>query len=163
MPAVAYADHAQRPHRASFPIRERRRSNPLATEPHPSERSPLMGGFAVAIDWKRNNVAAQIGPMLALIPHRATHGTATEAFEHATLGEARTDPHDGPTTVTSVGRFSIVGDLRLWDRHGLCSRAGGSSVTEGMSDRELILAAYARTGIGFLDDLDGDFALRHLG
>ena len=117
-----------------------------------------MGGFAVAIDWKRHNVADQIDPMLDLIPHRSTEGSATAVFDHAALGEARTDPHDGPTTVTSLGRFSIVGDLRLWNRQGLRSRAGGTAATTGMDDRELILAAYCRTGIGFLDDLDGDFA-----
>ena len=117
-----------------------------------------MGGFAVAVDWNRQDVGAQIEPMLALIPHRATHGTATASFAHAALGEARTEPYDGPATVTTVGRFSIVGDLRLWDRAGLRSRAGGNAATTGMSDRRLILAAYGRTGIGFLDDVDGDYS-----
>ena len=117
-----------------------------------------MGGFAVDIDWTRPVTTRVVDSMLDLVPHRARGGSARLGFAHAALGEARSGAPEGPLSVTTTGRFSLVGDLRLWAREGLRSRAGGLAATEGLNDRQLILAAYARTGIGFLDDLDGDFA-----
>lgn len=117
-----------------------------------------MSGFAAAIDWRDPVNADVVESMLGLVPHRANNGSDRLAFTHAALGEARSEGSPNPSSVSHVGRFSIVGDLRLWARQGLRARAGGSAAAEGLDDRQLILAAYARTGIGFLDDLDGDFA-----
>ena len=117
-----------------------------------------MGGFAAIVDWERPIEPAAIERLLAPIPHRAPWGTARTVFRCAALGEARSGPGDGSPSVTTCGRFSIVGDLRLWDRQSLESRAGGRESASGLDDRGLLLAAYARTGIGFLDDVDGDFA-----
>ncbi len=96
--------------------------------------------------------------MLELIPHRSTGGTAIATFGDAVLGEARSDAIGEPPVVATLGRFSIVGDVRLWNRGELRARAGGDEATVGLDDRHLILTAYARTGIRFLEDLDGDFA-----
>ena len=131
---------------------------PTSTRSAPAPSDPLMGGFAAIVDWERPIEPAAIERMLTPIPHRATGGTAHTAFRHAALGEARTEQGDGSPSVTTRGRFSIVGDLRLWNRQSLESRAGGRGSASGLDDRELLLAAYARTGIGFLDDVDGDFA-----
>ena len=117
-----------------------------------------MGGFAVAIDWDRPIAAGQVESMLALIPHRATLGTATVEFGSAALGETRTNDEEPSATPTTNGRFTIVGDLRIWSLDALRVRAGGSASTRGMGDRELILRAYARSGLDFLNALDGDFA-----
>ena len=118
-----------------------------------------MGGLAVVVNWDRSVAPHELDPMLGLTPHRATGGTRRAAFEHAAMAETffTQDAPDHPA-VTTVGHLSIVGDLRLWDRDGLKARAGGGSVTAGLDDRRLLLAAYQRTGIGFLDDVDGDFA-----
>ena len=118
-----------------------------------------MGGLAVAIDWERPVPANLIDRMLALIPHRAAGGTNRGVFGHAILGEAR-DLRTATSTCTveTAGDLSIVADLRLWDRSGLRSRAGGTAATVGMDDRRLLLEAYLRSGIGFLDDVNGDFA-----
>ncbi len=118
-----------------------------------------MGGLAVSIDWERPAVADAVDPMLDLIPHRSTAGTARLTFEHAVLAETRTGRLTETTPiVTSVEHLSIVGDLRLWNRDRLRALAGGSRATSGMSDRRLILAAYLRTGVESLDSIDGDFA-----
>lgn len=118
-----------------------------------------MGGLAVVVDWVRPVAARELDPMLALTPHRATGGTRRTSFEHAAMAETffTQDAPDHPA-VTSLGHLSIVGDLRLWNRDGLRARAGGNSVTTGLDDRRLLLSSYQRTGIDFLDDVDGDFA-----
>jgi len=118
-----------------------------------------MGGIAVVIDWERSTVFQDLSPMLALIPHRSAGGVGQGHFEHAALGEARraTDPSREPT-ITTIGYLSIVGALRLWDRAELRSRAGGDRATRDMDDRRLLLEAYRRSGIGFLEAVNGDFA-----
>ncbi len=118
----------------------------------------LMGGFAVDIDWDNPSPHGRLDAMLALIPHRSTGGTSHSLLPHAALGEARTDEATRQPSIVTDGRFSIVGDLRLWSKDGLRARAGGNRTTVGMDDRRLLIAAYSRTGIGFLDDVDGDFA-----
>ena len=118
-----------------------------------------MGGLAAIFAWESSVDAGEIDPMLALVPHRATGGITTRRFDHAVLAETRSarDPASSPA-VTTVEHLSIAADLRLWDRDGLRSRAGGAKATIGMDDRRLLLSAYLRTGIDFLDDVDGDFA-----
>lgn len=117
-----------------------------------------MGGFCAVFDWERPVVRASVDTMLGLIPHRSAGGAATVVTGHAALGEAHTGRAVERPAIAQLGRFTLVGDLRLWNVGGLRSRAGGAEATQGMDDRHLILAAYARTGAGFLDDLDGDFA-----
>ena len=118
-----------------------------------------MGGLTVVVDWDRSIDPHELDPMLAVTPHRATGGTRRMALEHAAMAETffTQDAPDNPAA-TTVGHLSIAGDLRLWNRDGLRARAGGNSVTTGMDDRRLLLTAYQRTGIEFLDDVDGDFA-----
>lgn len=118
-----------------------------------------MGGLAALIDWDRRMNMASVDPMLALIPHRGTAGASRASFDHAALAETHTQPRGAPDpVVTIVDRLAIVGDIRLWSRDGLVGRAGGNTATKGMTDRRLLLEAYRRTGIDFLDDVDGDFA-----
>ena len=118
-----------------------------------------MGGLAVVIDWERPVTVRELDPMLDLTPHRGAGGTRRVGFDHAALAESFF-AHDIPddSIVTMVGPLSIVGDLRLWNRDGLRARAGGATASKGMDDRRLLLEAYRRTGIDFLDDVDGDFA-----
>jgi asparagine synthase (glutamine-hydrolysing) len=118
-----------------------------------------MGGIAMAVNWRQHASALQLDPMLDLISHRAAGGFTRGLTDHAVFGEARDarDPAVGER-VTTVGTLSIVADLRLWNRDGLRGRVGGLAVSNGMNDRQLLLEAYRRTGISFLDSVDGDFA-----
>ena len=117
-----------------------------------------MNGPAVIVDWKHSVAARELDPILDLIPHRAAGGVGRVGFDHAVLAETHVHAATDRPLVTTVSDLAIVGDLRLWNRDGLRSRAGGGTATTGMSDRRLLLEAYRRTGIGFLDDVDGDFA-----
>ncbi len=119
-----------------------------------------MGGFAVVIDWDRPVDPHATDPMMALVPHRATGGTRTHVTPHAVLAEGRTTHQvdGGPWEVATLGPLAIVGDIRLFDTGRLRAAAGGSAATDGLDDRHLLLAAYRRRGIGFLDAVDGDFA-----
>ncbi len=118
-----------------------------------------MGGVAVAIDWDQLVAATAVDPMLGLIPHRSTAGIARLAHDHAVMAETHARPLDeAPPRVATIGHLSMVGDLRLWNRDTLRSLAGGSRTTAGMTDRQLILAAFLRAGLESLDAVDGDFA-----
>jgi len=118
-----------------------------------------MGGLAAVIDWERTVRPQQLDPMLALVPHRTAGGIGRIAFAHAALAESHFRNGASPApSVTVLDHLSIVGDLRLWNRDGLRARAGGRLATTGMGDRRLLLEAYHRTGIDFLDGVDGDFA-----
>ena len=128
-------------------------------QPYHAGRTFLVGGIAVIVDWGRPVAGERLNPMLDLIPHRATGRVDQASFEHAALAgtSARANAEDAPLAAT-VGHLAIVGDLRLWNRGGLRSRAGGPTTTAGMTDLRLILEAYRRTGVEALDDVDGDFA-----
>jgi asparagine synthase (glutamine-hydrolysing) len=116
-----------------------------------------MSGCAVTIDWERPIAPNATNRMLALIPHRAGAGTRTVRFETASLGEARMREPAG-WQITRHEGLTIVGDIRLWNRDSLRASAGGLSVTQSMDNRRLLIEAYRRNGIGFLDHVDGDFA-----
>ena len=98
--------------------------------------------------------------MMALVPHRATGGVRVHATPHAALAEGRYR-HKAPEwdwDVESSGPLSIVGHLDLFARSALRDAAGGGAATAGMADRQLILAAYRRSGLTFLNAVDGDYA-----
>ena len=117
-----------------------------------------MGGLGVVVDWNRSVTPIDLEPMISLIPHRARGRIERTDFDHAVIAETRLRSIPDPPNVTTVGDLAIVGDIRLWNRDGLRGRAGGHTATSAMTDRRLLLEAYRRTGIGFLDDVDGDFA-----
>ncbi|GMQ94767.1 MAG: lasso peptide isopeptide bond-forming cyclase [Acidimicrobiia bacterium] len=119
-----------------------------------------MGGFAVIIDWDKPVEANSIDPMLELIPHRATGGARVHRSEHAVLAETRTTGEtagDG-WEIARLGPLTLVGAIRLIRRNDLRNIAGRRSATAHLSDRELILTAYERKGLAFLDAIDGDYA-----
>ena len=118
-----------------------------------------MGGFAIEVDWAGPIPAGAADAMMAPVPHRSGAGLGRLAFATTVMAEGRAQPTwDGEPRIATLGPLAIVGDLRLWSRDGLRSRAGGLQGTRGMDDRLLLLAAYHRTGTEFLDDVDGDFA-----
>jgi len=119
-----------------------------------------MGGFAVIVDWDEPVETTSIDPLLDLIPHRATGGTRVTTFDHAVLAETRTtgETTNDPWDIARLGPLSLVGDVRLIHRTDLQDVAGGRSATQHLTDRELILAAFERQGLDFLDAIDGDYA-----
>ncbi len=118
-----------------------------------------MGGLAVVVDWQRPVAPQEVDAMLMPVPHRTSSGVEHASFEHCVLaGSAiRSNRTSGQQRPTSP-HLAIVGDLRLWNRDGLRSRAGGQSLTSGMSDSQLILEAYRRAGVDCFNVIDGDFA-----
>ncbi|MCL1693358.1 MAG: asparagine synthase-related protein, partial [Actinomycetia bacterium] len=118
-----------------------------------------MAGFAAVIDWARPVETAETIAMMDAVPHRCRGGITSGGSEHAAFSETRNNQDRVErSSIMELGHLSIVGDLRLWDRDSLRSRAGGLSATAGMDDRRLILNAYARSGTRFLEGLDGDYA-----
>jgi len=91
--------------------------------------------------------------------HRATAGLRTVHKGAALLGEGRfARDADTDWTIESLGPLSIVGDIRLWNRHRLEALVGGVPTTRHLSDRGLLLAAYRRRGTDMMGAVDGDFA-----
>jgi asparagine synthetase B (glutamine-hydrolysing) len=119
-----------------------------------------MGGFAVVVDWDRPVQPGEAERMMDLIPHRATAGIRTHVTDHAVLAEGRTTHQvdDRPWSIATLGPLAIVGDIRLYDTGRLRAAAGGDTATRGLDDRQILLAAYRRKGIDFLDAVDGDFS-----
>ena len=118
-----------------------------------------MGGFAVSVDWEDRPDPATVDTMMSLIPHRSPAGIHTTTHDHAVLAEGRVNSTDPPWTLATLGPLTLVGELRLWNTDSLRSVAGGSTATEGLTERQTVLAAYRRSGWQrTLTALDGDFA-----
>ncbi len=114
-----------------------------------------MGGLAVAIDWVEPVDNEAFDRMVDAMTHRGPAGTQTTTRTNAHLAEARL-PRDGSGDwdIATVGRYTLVGDLRLWNRDDLCAMAA----TDETDDRMLILHAYRRHGPAIMEHVDGDFA-----
>ncbi len=89
------------------------------------------------------------------------HGWGTDPHHSECRSRRRPHVHTGRrrTEITSLGPLSIVGDIRLHDhgRSSVPSPAGMQRLPDSTTGT-LILTAFRRRGMAFLDAIDGDYA-----
>ena len=125
------------------------------TTPSISCSRDLMGGFVVSIAWDGSPDHGRFEAAASGMANRGPAGVTTMLDPIAAMAEARTH-RDGPAgwAIATLGRLSLVGDLRLWNTADLRRHAPADCD----DPRMLVLHGYAAMGPEVMEVVDGDFA-----
>ena len=118
----------------------------------------MIGGFAVTVDWAGPVDRQRHDRMVDVDSNRDLGHVASYTDDGVVLSEFGGNPAAGSVASIAVdGGHAIVGDIVLWNTAALQDLAGGTAAAL-LDDRGLLLAAYRRVGLAFLDDLYGEYA-----
>ena len=118
----------------------------------------MIGGFAVTVDWAGPVDPQRHDRMVDVDSNRDLGHVASYTDDGVVLSEFGGNPAAGSVASIAVdGGHAIVGDIVLWNTAALQDLAGGTAAAL-LDDRGLLLAAYRRVGLAFLDDLYGEYA-----
>ena len=112
----------------------------------------MIGGFAVTVDWA-GPVDRQRHDRMVDVDRPRLGYVASYTDDGVVLSEFGGNPAAGSVASIAVdGGHAIVGDIVLWNTTALQDLAGGTAAAL-LDDRGLLLPAYGRVGLAFLDDL----------